>query len=97
MEVRGMNEFKTFSGYSNIVSGFADGTSISTTANMTKCNQGFQSIDTGLQKTFAEIASNFTLYGTMLAFDLFLTVPYSLLDINFSCYYGLFEMKQQLE
>ena len=96
MEVRGMNEFKTLSGYSNLVSGFADGTSISTTNNMTKCSQGFQSMDTGLQTTFAELASNFTLYGIMLSFDKFLTVPYSLLDINFSCYYGLFEMKQQL-
>ena len=42
----------------------------------------------GALKTYNQIVSNFTIYGTLIAFDVALDPIYHLADINYSCFMG---------
>ena len=45
----------------------------------------------GAKSTYNKVTSNFTVYGVMLAIDSALDITYHIYDVNYACYYGLFE------
>lgn len=80
----------------NFGRGIANGTSILGTQNATDCQDSFIFIYDGVVESYEKAKSNFTLYGMLLAFDLFIDVPYHLYTVNYACYYGTLDAWEQM-
>ena len=87
----GLDKLASVEGIFKFVQGILNGTTLISTSSSVSCKSAITYQKSGLNDSWTLVSSNFTVFGVLNAFEIFLDAPFHIYEVNNDCYDSLSE------